>query len=171
MRRRPGLALQLGAAGMSGYRKGAKVGEDTNDPAIQKKIAMKGRCSKCNTQISLYVRMRNSGKITKSPFQMCSKCFREGSHQKKPTDAGEAQVSGKSESLAITSFIGALVTPLAVNESASESAVQTCTVLDHHIFTADGWKRALPPFPTLHSSSDLRLQKQTISMLIGLIRR
>ena len=147
----------VGAAVSSGYRKGIKTVEETNDPAIQKKLAMKGKCSKCSTQISLYVRMRNSGKINKSPFLMCSKCFRESSHQKKPADASEPQVSGVSESSAIASFIGAIDTPISVAESASDSAVQACTVLDHHIFTADGWKRA-----TSLSHPALRLRIATL---------
>ena len=152
-----------GAASMSGYKK-LPQNEDTD---VKKKLTMKGKCSKCSAQISLYTRYR-SGKLNRTPFQMCIRCFRERGSRDNVTDghdcnSGKKPSDGASESTAITSFIGAvnaqyspmsevMQTPLTgINSLSGQlSASKQSVVLDHHIFTPGGWKKVLSfTHPTL----------------------
>ena len=87
-------------AGMSSYRRQAKDDIDGN-PAINKKLIMKGKCCKCNEEINLYTRYR-SGKLNKEPFKTCVKCFKNDKF-KQPD---KRVLSNKnSENGAIVSFI------------------------------------------------------------------
>ena len=78
---------------MSQYRKHAK--DDTKH-----KLALKGKCAKCGTEISLYTRYR-SGKINKDAFTNCLNCFR--MERDKPDRKGNS-----SENNVVSSFIESL---------------------------------------------------------------
>ena len=64
-------------AGVSAYKKVPK--QDTRpktDLSIKQKLALKGICKKCNTEISLYKRYQ-SGKINSTAFILCRQCHLE----------------------------------------------------------------------------------------------
>lgn len=65
----------LTVAGVSNYRKNAKS-ENEPDQSMKTKLAMKGKCSKCNKDILLY-KGYQSGRMNKKPFNKCSTCHRE----------------------------------------------------------------------------------------------
>ena len=48
---------------------------NNNNMNARQKLALKGTCSKCGSEINLYTRYR-SGKMNKDPFQTCIACFR-----------------------------------------------------------------------------------------------
>ena len=137
---------------MSGYKKSNKPGGDSTDPST-KKLSLKGNCSKCRSQISLYTRYRN-GKLNPVPFQMCRKCHWENNTSTKSDNdetAGRAKPPTSMES-AITGFIGSLdmiqQSDAIRGSSATANSVRLLPVgdkkpvlLDHHIFSPDGWQR------------------------------
>ena len=120
---------------------------------------MRGKCAKCSIQISSYIRYR-SGKLNKTPFQMCLKCFRETGSRDKSVDGRDRIINkrpfdGESESSAIMSFIGEIYIenkPLSGSTQTTMSAVHAMSgqlstvykhtvVLDHHIFTSMAGRR------------------------------
>ena len=112
------------------------------DPDVKKKLALKGKCSECKVDFSLYTTSR-SGWLNKDPFSVCLNCFKSGKNwnREKKTDGD------KFESNAVMSFIASLDLSSAVAHvdavtqgSARRDSVPL--VLDHHIFTRDGWVRA-----------------------------
>ena len=143
------------AAGISGYRKELTNVDTDIDPVTKKKLAMKGKCERCNSVISPYIRYSRSGKINRFAFQMCSKCHKEKNRQQQ--SCGNNGLSGSDhdkrplEGSAITSFIGALdthpndrVDPSLLIDSLTKSASQAgkqSVALDHHIFTKNGWQK------------------------------
>ena len=106
------LGSSLTTAGISAYNRTKKTPADV-DGTLKKKLAMKGRCTACNTEISLYKTYRGSGRTNKEPYQKCVACFRES----KPRDVKKETPSEKgasAEKNSIISFIGGigLVEPL-----------------------------------------------------------
>ena len=99
-----------GAAGISGFKKAHR---STNDEAtsIKSKLAQKGNCSKCGSQISLYKSYR-SGNMNRTPFHMCGKCHRDSTKSNNQADGRDTSsrktADEPSDTNAITSFIGAM---------------------------------------------------------------
>ncbi len=71
-------------SGVSAYRKQSNAhvknsaghqSKDDSEMSNTKKLSLKGKCSKCSSDIQLYTRFR-SGKMNKEPFQTCVKCYR-----------------------------------------------------------------------------------------------
>ena len=61
----------------SSYKRNLKQDNET-DHSIKTKLALKGKCSKCSKEISLYKRYR-SGKMNKTPFSKCQRCHKNDS--------------------------------------------------------------------------------------------
>lgn len=149
------LGKAAGAAGISAYRKHPK----SEDMDVKRKLAMRGNCSKCNVQISLYTRYQ-SGKLNSTPFQMCLRCFRETRNKYQDTDGHDRSNTKKvaersSESSSIASFIGAVDVLVKSSTVPTQGISIVNTVigqpsragkqsisLNHQIFTPDGWQRA-----------------------------
>ena len=119
------------AAGMSSYMKSNRNGDDENKYSVKKKLAMKGKCSKCSSEIFLYTKYR-SGKLNNDPFQMCLKCFKgtkamiKQSQQSKDNAKDQKHSDSEYESSAITSFIGALdVHDYSIAEQSSRASVKS----------------------------------------------
>ena len=138
-----------GAAGISNYKKPPKNEDDADTHTVKKKLAMKGKCSKCDSQICLYIRYRN-GMLNKTPFQTCITCYRETNPSSRMGNHGDVcqRVSGKkslnatSESSAINSFIGAFEVQQNATTGPSLGAHKRPVILHHHIFTHSGWQKA-----------------------------
>ena len=58
----------------SNYKRNSKLDNEV-DQSIKKKLAQKGKCSKCSMEISLYKRYQ-SGRMNKTPFSKCQKCHK-----------------------------------------------------------------------------------------------
>ena len=144
-----------GTADFSNFRKSSRA-KDEDSSAMKAKLALKGNCSKCGVQISLYIRYRG-GHLNKTPFHMCAKCHKETAASMKSNNQGSGgngcegnsrKPDGPSESSAISSWISALAdTPHhsaqpSVEPSESSNAHSQAIVLDHHIFTPGGWQKA-----------------------------
>ena len=88
-------------SGVSQYRKQSRE-ESKNQPQndTKQKLLLKGVCSKCGCEISLYTRYR-SGKMNKDPFSQCLKCFR--IERDKPENK-----TNESQNNAVSSFIESL---------------------------------------------------------------
>ena len=110
--------------GLSGYRK-SKSGENES---AKKKLSLKGTCSKCSTEISLYTEFFN-GKLNRNPFKYCQSCFKLNKKQSKENAKEKNDENQQSESNALSSFIGSIN---------SEIFEVDTVFLDHHIFTEDG---------------------------------
>ena len=139
------------AAAMSSYKKSGKQ----DDHETSKKLALKGRCTKCGIQIALYTRGR-SGKFNRTPYKLCLKCHKaeiSSDDHSSSTDGDKKQ----SEASAIHGFISAIAlqdmekeettstdtvvpagagVPLSVTKTSSSIAAlqERRIVLDHHIF-------------------------------------
>ena len=131
-----------GVAGVSADRNYS----NHEDPDLKQKLSLRGKCSKCKTQIALYIRYK-TGRANKTPFKMCSKCHKEGN----PDTLNNRQekqmnyLNKGSETAAVTSFIGSIETSYSEVHAVTlddEEKRPNDVVLDHHIFTEDGWKRA-----------------------------
>ena len=119
-----------------------------DEPELNKKLELKGSCANCSKQISLYKR-GYGGRLNKTPFKLCLKCHKEtvGPDKQKPKEQ-----KPQSEQAAIHGFISAITTKtdpqIADDTSASPQQKEEMTnmccevVLDHHIFTKDGWDKA-----------------------------
>jgi len=123
---------------------------------ITRKLALRSKCGRCSVQMPQYVRNR-FGRINKTPFKLCIKCHKEVV-EPNSTDAKKKQ----SETSAINGFIGAISSPAVARVLTSTQQpschdaprpaslpIKICgtsttksVVLDHHIFTDEGWKRA-----------------------------
>lgn len=149
------------AASISGYKKSGKQDE----PDSGKKLALKSKCAKCRVQIPQYTRSR-FGRINKTPYKLCIKCHKEDSSSENQLADNETK---QSETAAIHGFISAISTkplpedaqppdpgPMKVSSNAGERRERR-VLLDHHIFTHEGWKRA-----TSLSHPSLRLRITTI---------
>jgi len=153
----------LGTAGISQYRRETKL--DSTSDSLKVKLALMGKCGTCNKEISIYKKFP-SGKINKTPFKQCPKCWRDNSQSKNSASArsGTSEMAEISSSSAKTGntemaevsgfFIGA------IEEGQHGDADSQLTVnsidLDHHIFTEEGWRRASSP-----SHPKLRLRVST----------
>lgn len=151
-----------GVAGLSSYKKAP----NQEDGDLKQKLSLKSKCLKCKVPISLYVRYR-TGRTNKTPFKLCYKCHKESN----PAGSDEVHLedhmkgaSKDSESAAISSFVGAIDvypephTPKSEIDVVASIKDKFCNgvSLDHHIFTADGWKKA-----TSFSHPTLRLRMTT----------
>ena len=117
--------------GLSGYRK-SKNGD--NDKA--RKLALKGNCITCKAQTALYTEYAN-GKLNKNPHKYCQSCFKLSKSQSKDNkESGKEKpdTAQQSEANLISSFIGSITSEMSGVEN---------IFLDHHIFTEEGWKKAL----------------------------
>ena len=72
-------------AGVSAYHKSKK--EDDPELVLKKKLALKGKCVKCKSDMSLYKQYR-SGKVNSNPYKLCFNCFKEN----KPGDIPKAKM-------------------------------------------------------------------------------
>ena len=135
-------------AAVSTFRKAAKQEE----PDFKKKTSLKSKCTKCGVQIFQFTRNR-TGRINRTAYTICIKCHRETSTEAHAEDSSDGASKIKSESSAIHGFISAVdsSTPAPEDIRPTESnSVQSSyskkhakkIVLDHHIFTQDGWTRA-----------------------------
>ena len=138
-------------AGISDYRRSQKSsqhpgGQPSSDDKLKEKLAMKGKCSECSKVISVY-RKFQSGKLNKQPFKLCPTCYKAS---QKPdgnsisnTNSVSADVDG-SDSSVLGFFIGAMESK---NQLPPVELDDTCAavngvVLNHQIFTEEGWKTA-----------------------------
>ena len=97
-----------GTAGLSSYRKDQKTNDAGTDP-LKAKLDMKGKCSVCSKEITLY-RKFTGGKINKQPYKMCSKCYNaarkstnNGISGAEPTEATSLDSLSAQSSRALTS--------------------------------------------------------------------
>ena len=119
-----------GTAVVSTYKKGSKPeSESKSEQSTKQKLLLKGKCKKCNRDISLYKKF-TSGRMNSTAFTLCRQCYLEGNAQTSSIKVAEAVSASAVESF----FIGGIT----VN---TDSLVNAIT-LDHHIFTKEGWKQA-----------------------------
>ena len=133
----------------SSYKRNLKQDNET-DHSIKTKLALKGKCSKCSKEISLYKRYQ-SGKMNKTPFSKCQRCHK--------NDSGNPSNNAVAADDLSQGAVGSFFLCAVQNEATDQTTPETCTVkvaidpgppqlsvdsvsLDHHIFTQDGWKRA-----------------------------
>jgi len=144
-------------AGVSNYKKPVKQ----EDPDTKKKLSLRCRCNKCGTQMSQFIRSR-MGRINKTPYTVCFKCHKEACPEERADASTDNTGKKHSETAAIHGFISAVTSvpePGAVEiQVEPDSLVSSNTVvLDHHIFTDEGWKKA-----ALLSHPTLRLRISTL---------
>ena len=93
-------AQTSGTAGLSAYKKGSKAEYETPEQTLKTKLALKGKCSKCNKEFPLYKRYQ-SGKINHTAFKICRRCHMEENSRSKSTYSG---VSAETTTSAVESF-------------------------------------------------------------------
>ena len=76
---------------------------DTSDKSLKAKLSLKGKCSRCDKQISLYTQY-NNGRMNRQPYKMCKKCHKELKSESSDITAN----SIPSEGNLIASFIGSI---------------------------------------------------------------
>ena len=94
--------------------------------------------------MSLFTRNK-SGRINKTAFTKCFKCHKESFKSQESAVDGAKQES-ESENSMIQGFIGSIETKQLTSPNSSLGSMSVGRrriTLDHHIFTPDGWKRAL----------------------------
>ena len=86
-----------GAAGMSSYRKDTPnaAASDTSDKSLKAKLSLKGKCSRCDKQISLYTQY-NNGRMNRQPYKMCKKCHKELKSESSDVTANSRPSEGNS---------------------------------------------------------------------------
>ena len=131
-------------AGISNYRKGSHHENDGTEHSLKKKLQLKGTCGVCKKEISLFKRFQNR-RVNKRAFTSCQTCHKKANVPNSNNNGLYLENgSEESESSAITSFfIGSIEvdcrkTSFTRNPPSSINAV----ILNHHIFTNDGWKQA-----------------------------
>ena len=144
------LGTTAGAAGVSNYRKESKAVVDKIDQSLKAKLNLKGKCDKCKKDIALYRRFP-SGKINRTPFKLCIKCHRDN-NQIPNIDSNTPSCQNSNDSSSVSGFfIGSLEDDVEsemgvpIDEEITvepDIAAIKNVVLNHHIFTPDGWKRA-----------------------------
>ena len=82
---RNALQTSMSTASLSSYNKSRKVLDSNADSATKKKLAMRGTCGTCTTEISLYKQYR-SGKFNKDPFKLCLNCHKKANNKKQDLD-------------------------------------------------------------------------------------
>ena len=131
-------AQTTGTAGVSAFRKLQKTTTDPAEQSLASKLALKGKCGKCNMEISLYKRYHN-GKMNRTAFTLCRKCHQEC----QPTKSDNSGVSAETLTSAIEIFFIGDLDGHSTSGSTGQAASSVHAVtLDHHIFTSDGWQRA-----------------------------
>ena len=97
-------ASSSNANALSGHNKSAyrKMNPPPAETEIKKKLAMKGKCSDCQKEISLYKKYA-SGKLNKDAFKVCTGCYRKTKKSESKTETNES-----TEASSVFSFIGAL---------------------------------------------------------------
>ena len=150
-----------GTGGVSTYRKGPKSESEVSDQPLKLKLALKGKCNKCNKDIVLYKKYQ-SGKINNKAFKMCRLCHLEENSRYRSNNSGMA--ADTTTSSLESFFIGGIAEvddstlPAGAQRAAVDTDLQENTgvqsindqpspsindvTLDHHIFTAEGWQRA-----------------------------
>lgn len=135
-------------AGASGYKKSSK--QDESD--TKKKLSLKTKCAKCGAQIPQFTRNR-VGRINRTPYTICFKCHKETSSDDRSDNSAESSKK-HSETAVIHGFISAVAspdpTPVSAQPTESGSTLissnagelERKVILDHHIFTQEGWKKA-----------------------------
>ncbi len=113
------------AAVMSGYKKDVPSSPaDASDKSLKTKLSLKGKCSRCDKQISLYTQYYN-GRMNRQPYKMCKKCHKE-------TKLGNSDVTANSRSSegdSIALFIGSIDAHL---DPTFTSAVEGTTKMPLH---------------------------------------
>ena len=138
----------LGTAGISHYRRDTKL--DSASDSLKEKLALMGKCGTCNKEMSIHKKFP-SGKINKKPFKLCPKCWKDNSQSKNNASTR----TGTSETAEISGFfIGAIEE--GQQGDANHQLTANAIDMDHHIFTEEGWRRALTP-----SHPKLRLRVST----------
>ena len=67
-----------GTAVVSTYKKSSKPESDSKfEQSTKQKLLLKGKCKKCNTDISLYKKF-TSGRMNSTAFTLCRQCYFEG---------------------------------------------------------------------------------------------
>ena len=141
-------------AGISNYRKGSRHDNDGIEHSLKKKLQLKGTCSVCKREISLYKRFQN-GRVNKRAFTSCQTCHKKANTSNSNNNGVYLENgSEESESSAITSFfIGSIEvdckttcisSPVrnAITFASNPPSSINAVILNHHIFTNDGWKQA-----------------------------
>ena len=113
-------AAPSNAAAISSYRRDRNHGSISDKP-LDAKLTAKGKCMTCKKEITLYKKFP-SGKVNKTPFKWCQKCFRSQDQRTKVDAIQSATVNDQqSDAMAISSFyIGAVE---ASNEACSVAPV------------------------------------------------
>ena len=134
-------ALTTGTAGVSTYHRAQKTPVDPAEQSMASKLALKGKCGKCNKEIAQYKRYQN-GKMNRTAFTLCRQCHKS---MGQPTKLDNSGVSADMMHSSVEGFfIGGL------ESSGHSSGTGICqaassvyaVTLDHHIFTTEGWQRA-----------------------------
>ena len=91
-----------GTAVVSTYKKGSKPeSESKSEQSTKQKLLLKGKCKKCNRDISLYKKF-TSGRMNSTAFTLCRQCYLEGNAQTSSIKVAEAVSASAVESF----FIG-----------------------------------------------------------------
>ena len=69
------LGGQSSNAGISAYSRSKKSGESNEELEVKRLLALTGKCKSCGQNIKLYA-MNRYKRINKTPFKMCTSCFK-----------------------------------------------------------------------------------------------
>ena len=113
--------------------------------SLKEKLALKGKCTKCNKEISLYKKY-SSGKLNKKAFKMCAHCHKENSQTNSSDNSGVTEEASNSalESFFVTGISDQDMPPSHEEQEDThmEPVASILSVtLGHHIFTPEGWQR------------------------------
>ena len=115
---------------------------------VNRKLELKSSCANCSKQIYLYKR-GYGGRLNKTPYKLCLKCHKESVGMQYSEKPNPKEQKKQSEQAAIHGFISAVTTQVETTsfvadaQQAEEKTNMCCeVVLDHHIFTKDGWDKA-----------------------------
>ena len=112
--------------------------------SLKAKLALKGKCAKCNKEIPIYKRY-DSGKINKKAFKLCAHCYKES---KQTNISDNSAVTDATASSALEGFFvtGILDQEMPIHEKQEDTSAEPVAsvfsvTLGHHIFTPEGWQR------------------------------
>ena len=137
-------------AGLSNYKRNNRQ-EETE---TKTKLSLKTKCNRCGVQIAQFARNKN-GRMNRIPYTKCIKCHKESIQE----DQSNKKVVAATTDAPDHGFIGALTSEQMNDKPKASSPLGLCVnsgkqvnqiVLDHHIFTKEGWTRAMSlSHPTL----------------------
>ena len=125
------LGNATSTAALSSYSRSKKT-TGNSDEEDKKKLKLMGKCKDCHQPINLFAYNRFK-RMNKNPYKFCSECFQSQRSNKQPVTLPPKP----SEASALQSFIGAAQ----LTEKARLPS-KVDVELDHHIFTAQGWKKS-----------------------------